>query len=179
MGRDRADPTVEGLRIWDWRHDEIVHAVSGRFDEVAFDPSGRYLAVTRINDGRVEVYDAKTFEPIATLSGSSTPQTALAFDRAGDRLATGGSEGEVRVWDVATGEELLLLHAPEVVFGLAFDDTGDRLVSIDNSWIARVWTLDTDALVDLARSRVTRLLTPAECERFLNSACPPPASADA
>ena len=170
---DRADPELDAFHIWDWRRDEIVHSVSGRFGRVLFDPSGRYLAVTRINDGRVEVYDAETFAPHVTLP-VSTPQTSLAFDRTGSRLATGGNDGVARVWDLATGEQVTQLHAPGTVFGLAFDDTGDRLVSIDTTYTALVWALDSDTLVEIARSRVTRELTEEECARHLNAACPAP-----
>jgi WD40 repeat protein len=111
-------------------------------------------------------------EPVATLAGSTTAMQPIAFAPDGSTVATGGNDGSVRIWDPATGTELSVLPTPATVHRLDFDETGDRLVSTDDTNTARVWTLDLDTLVDIAHQRVTRDLTPAECERYVQTSCP-------
>jgi WD40 repeat protein len=139
---------------------------------VEFDPTGRFLGATVANDSRAEIFDAITLEPVATLAGSTTPLLPITFSPDGSMVATGGSDGLVRVWDPATGAELSILPTPAAVRRLNFDETGERLVSTDDTNVARIWTLDVDSLIEIARQRVTRDLTPAECERHLQTSCP-------
>jgi WD40 repeat protein len=62
------------------------------------------------NDGAVRVYEAKSLDkPLQVLRGHSDPVFVLAFSPDGKRLATCGGEGTVKVWDPATGQELLSL----------------------------------------------------------------------
>jgi len=56
---------------------------------------------------------------------------------------------------------------------VAFTPAGERLVTMWADGVTRVWTLDLDELVAIARARVTRGLTTAECEQYLHSSsCP-------
>jgi len=56
---------------------------------------------------------------------------------------------------------------------VSFSGDGRFLVSSGNDGTIRVYLAQTDDLVDLARSRVTRTLTDDECRRFLHvEACP-------
>jgi DNA-binding SARP family transcriptional activator/WD40 repeat protein len=168
--RLRSDPAVDGILVWTWESDEVERVLLSATD-VEFDPSGRFLGATRFNNGDAEVLDAETLEPVATLSGSETPNQRFTFNHDGSILATGGNDGEVRFWDPATGVELASLEAPALVRGLTFDETGHRLVTLDETWMARVWEIDLDRLVAIAESRLTRELTPFECRRYLGTEC--------
>jgi WD40 repeat protein/DNA-binding SARP family transcriptional activator len=170
--RLRADPLVDSIAIWDWRAAEDVGRIEASVTNVEFDPSGRFLAATRFNDGRAEVFDATTYEPIVTLSGSTTQHLQLAFSADGSKLATAGADGIVRIWDPVTGEEQMVLRTPKAARNVAFDETGERLASLDGSGVARVWALDLETLVEVAEGRLTRALTIEECERYLLSECP-------
>jgi WD40 repeat protein len=60
------------------------------------------------------------------------------------------------------------------VYGLAFSPDGKHLATSGEDGIVQVYTLDIGELLDLARTRVTRTLTPDECQRYFQSpACPP------
>ena len=167
--RQRADPAVDGIRVWDWRSGESERIAQLSHD-VEFDPSGRFLAATRVNQGVADVYDATTLERVTTLSGSQSTFIRLVFGPDGS-IATAGDDGAVRLWDAASGGELGTLRSPAPVTQVAFDATGDRLVSIDETGVARVWTLDLDELLSIADSRLTRELTGAECRRYLHTDC--------
>jgi WD40 repeat protein len=168
----RQDPERDGIRVWDWAADEVVGEISLRPQLVDFDPTGRFLGATVGNDSRAEIFDAITLEPVATLAGSTTPLLPITFSPDGSMVATGGNDGMVRIWDPVTGAERSVLPTPATVRRLDFDETGDRLVSTDDTNTARVWALDLDTLIEIAEQRVTRDLTPAECERYLQASCP-------
>jgi WD40 repeat protein len=54
----------------------------------------------------------------------------VAFDAAGQRIASGGFDKTIRVWDVATGKQLLLLDGhKDIVFSVAFSPDGKHLLS--------------------------------------------------
>ena len=83
----------------------------------AIRPDGRELAVGA-TDGTVRLWDLSTGRVRRTLSGHTGKVVGLAYDRGGLRLAStsalGGPTrddarpgGELKLWDVATGRELL------------------------------------------------------------------------
>jgi WD40 repeat protein len=69
---------------------------------------------------------------------------ALAFDAAGKRLATGDSQGTVRIWDLATNATVRSLtgHNNEIN-ALAFSPDGTRLAAAANCQDVRVWNAET------------------------------------
>ena len=85
----------------------------------------------------------------------------------GSLIASGAGE-DVRVWDAATGTEVVqLIHGESIIYEVAFDPAGSRLVSTsDLVGLVRVWALDVDDLIKIAESRLTRTFTAAECEIY-------------
>jgi WD40 repeat protein len=139
---------------------------------VAFSSDGTRLA-TASEDGTAQIFDTATGKPLLTLSGHTGPVTRLAFSPDGTRLATTSPDGTARLWDTVTGQQLLLLYtdnakAPD----LAFSPDGGRLYIVTDQAL-RVYALKLTDLMALARARVTRSLTPAECQQYLHTAtCP-------
>jgi hypothetical protein len=65
---------------------------------------------------------------------------AVAFDPKGRLLATGNTDGAVRLWDARNGKLLLELTGHRgAVTAVAFTAKGDRLVSISADTTALVW----------------------------------------
>jgi WD40 repeat protein len=64
----------------------------------------------------------------------------LAESPAGDRLATGSTDGAVRLWDVADGSLLAVLRGHTArVRSVAFAPDGTWLLSVSEDGTARVW----------------------------------------
>jgi WD40 repeat protein len=77
---------------------------------------------------------------------------AAVFHPDGTRIATAGRDRVIRLWDAASGTELIQLrgHA-DYVFSLAFSPDGSTLASGSGDHTVRVW--DTVPLRDRYRAR--------------------------
>ena len=66
----------------------------------------------------------------------------LAFDRAGDKLATGGWEKVVKIWDLKSGKELggLAGHTHSIS-SVMFNTKGDQVVSASLDGTVRIWNI--------------------------------------
>jgi WD40 repeat protein len=171
----RDEPAARGIRTWDWRDDRLLGRIDGNAFDVVFDPSGDLLASTRLAEGVVDVWDAATEARVSSLESHTGVINDLAFDPTGQRLATASADGSVRVWDPTSGEEQVALRLATRVGaeGVAFSPDGRHLVTTWADGTTRIWTLDLDELVGIARDRVTRELTTAECQQYLHvDGCP-------
>ena len=161
------------VKIWDWQKHTVLRQVKGA-SLVEFDPGGpRMVMVVR---GRAEILDVESGRSTAGLAGPSGDFSAMAFSPDGSFVATGRSDGTVRLFDASTGEQRLVLPGNEcAVSDVAFSPDGTRLASTSGCDGTRVWALDIDDLLEIARGDVTRSLTDEECLQHLHAdRCPPP-----
>ena len=88
---------------------------------------------------------------------------ALSSSPTGDRIAVGSTEGNLRVWSEA-GELLHVIPLVNPSDAWWLDD--DHLVvgTANGPWT--VITLDPRELVEIARSRIVRDFTSAECDLY-------------
>ena len=64
----------------------------------------------------------------------------LAFSREGTRLATACGDNTIRLWDLATGQEVCELRGHEAyVHAVAFSPDGTRLASASGDSTVRIW----------------------------------------
>ncbi|HEU0235241.1 MAG TPA: LuxR C-terminal-related transcriptional regulator [Candidatus Limnocylindrales bacterium] len=153
-------------------------AGGGRLYPVGYDASGS--AIVAVGDflgtggGSLHWLDAFTLEPLrppaTDIHDGSVKAVALSPDRS--RLATGSSDGSVRVWRTTDGGLTDEIRVPgSEVQGVAFRDD-DHLVVTPADGTVRIYTLDVAELTRVARSALTRTFTPVECARFDIDPCP-------
>jgi WD40 repeat protein/DNA-binding SARP family transcriptional activator len=164
------------LRVLDVSSGRLVFstpAASGQGRAVAFSPDGTELATAGGDGG--SVWDARSGKRIARLRGASAIG-AIAFSPDGTRIATGGDDGTVRLWDAASGQTTLTLTGHTgAITGVAFSPDGTRIASTSFDGTLRVYVLSVERLEQIARARLTRTLTRAECLQYLD-VVPCPAS---
>jgi WD40 repeat protein len=79
----------------------------------------------------VKLWDAATLDELAILDNKTTNIWSVAFSPDGKRLATGSTEGTVRLWDVAARKQLATVEKrkecrfePQPVLALAYAPDG-------------------------------------------------------
>jgi WD40 repeat protein len=120
--------------------------------------------------------DLETFVPLfAPTFAHPGGITAAAISPDGSVFATGGRDGTVKIWDLETGDELMVLTgATQPIQSLAIDDDATLVAAMAADRVLRVYTLDVAELSEIGRARVTRRLTDVECRQYLRSGCPDP-----
>jgi WD40 repeat protein/serine/threonine protein kinase len=140
-----SDSPAEGsVHVWDVETGAAVS--SGASPELvnrgrAFTPDGRHVISLAVSGREVEVRDARTGDRVRVHSRLRFPATHLALHPDGSRFATAESDGRVRVWDVASGEECLALRlpAPDVPWRVSFGPDGRRLAVACFSGVVHVF----------------------------------------
>jgi WD40 repeat protein len=164
------------VRQWDSVTGQEIRSFSSDGIEiygVAISPGGNLLAAGQ-QDGNIQLWDAKTGDKLRVLTGHAGLVLRIAFSKDGTRLASASFDRLAKVWNVNTGEELASLYGnASNVFGVSFSPDGSQLATAGADGTVRTYTLDIEDLITLAKSRLTRTLTQAECQKYLHmSSCP-------
>jgi WD40 repeat protein len=165
------EPGSGRVELWDWRHDRVLSSVEADAWYAVPHPTEPLVAISphaEAIDQTVAITDLTSGQRIVTLAGSTGSIEELVFSRDGTRIATASNDGSIRVWDSASGQQQLTLRGnPARAYSVSFSPDGRWLASYAADGTIRVWALDLDDLADIARHRVTRHLTPAECLSYL------------
>ena len=140
-----AGPQVDGTtHIWDtaaFRRPHLSTTWFGRL--LAISSDGHWGCTTMIEDvngpgileGHCWIWNVHSGEPHQLLVGHTNRVNAAAFDRKGTRIITGSSDSTIRVWDVESGEQLLVLQEPMKweITTVAFSEDGQMVLSHSKS----------------------------------------------
>lgn len=118
----------------------------GKVNDITFSRDGtRFAVATTIG---IWIYEARTGEAIALLTGHKQAVKAVAFSLDGHSLTSVDAAGETRLWDATTGELRSVLTAAtdlvdRGVVALSSDST--RLITANMGWTLRLWHLGDSA----------------------------------
>jgi WD40 repeat protein len=176
-------------KIWDLATRRMLLTLPGELhpSHAAFSPDGRLIAIAHCG-GFISVWDARTGNIKIRLLGHTACISPITFSPDGTRLASTSADRTLRIWDLQTAGELLTISmgGPGTLPGggagltaLAFSPDDKMLLASvayngGTDVDTRSFLLEPEALVALAKSRLTRGFTTDECQRYLHmDVCPP------
>jgi len=122
------------LRVWDVKDtSRNVRAAlaAGSVSDVAFSPDGRFLAAAN-EEGLVHVWELPALRAQPAFRAHRGAINGLAFSPHSQRLATAGEDEEaIKLWDVATWQELITLERPgETLRQISFSADGRQITAL-------------------------------------------------
>lgn len=150
------------LNIWDAKTYQLIDSGrSGGPTRMQWSPDEAQIAVATVV-GRTEVWDAVTFEIIATFREPDTDDGwnsiyAITWDSTGDRIAFGTQDGWVRLWDLSSNQIVLNLEGTNsqtrgweysTIRALLFSPNDACLSSLSTDGMLKIWAIETGELLE-------------------------------
>jgi serine/threonine protein kinase/WD40 repeat protein len=125
----------------------------GTFTGFEVSPDCRFAAAS-YGDGRVQLWDMATLQPLETLKAFQLSAHTLAFSSNGKRFAAGSDGREaVKLWDTETRQEVLTLSGEGSVFrAIKFSPDGRYLLALNEAGLAHLWSAPTMAEIEAAEA---------------------------
>jgi WD40 repeat protein len=144
-----AAPT-EPVTLWDPATGASLGEISWPASDVAFDPSDKLLAIAQsANIGHTLLWDIASRTIVADIATGAGVMYTVAFSPDGQTLATSGWDQVVRLWNVATREEIR--EIPQRDFGAAaplrFSPDGHVLATSGREGNATLWDVASGAQI--------------------------------
>jgi len=139
---------------------------SGQLSHIAFNPSGRRLALASW-DNTVTVLDVATAKPILELVGHTRGVEGVAYGPSDRYIATTSIDDTMRLWNASTGQLLEVDRDASAPSEPSFSPDGQMVAESNNDNQVRIWAActncsDPSALLASSRSSVVSPLTPLE-----------------
>ncbi len=100
------------VRLWEVASGKELRVLQKQSYVAVSGKSNRLASIDTKNNTIVQIWDMVSDKEICLLQGGAHAVTRLAWDSNGERLAAGGCDNTVRIWDVVTGKILGHLQLP-------------------------------------------------------------------
>lgn len=136
----------ETLRVWQADQDKpvVLKLSSGSISALALSTNGKLVAIG--GDDELRLWDAGAGENMRTLSGHQATVNALVFSQDDRLLGSADTAGNIKIWDVATGQLKDNFSAGAKVTALRFAPMGQLLASAGDDRSVSLWDLRSDGL---------------------------------
>jgi WD40 repeat protein len=145
VGSGAPEPSVAGYDVWDVQGGEVVahleHPAGHHLPMATFSPDGKWLVTGRGREYRFWQVGSWKLERRIPMDFSASG--ALAFSRDGGVLAIAYSAHAIRLFDMATWQQLAVLEStvPNSMRWLSFSAEADKLAAACLDYIVLVWDL--------------------------------------
>ena len=140
------------VRVWEatrpWQDTGLAHHDSVIF--VNFSSDGRHLATSSGNS--VSIWDASNGQEVLRLSHPALAW-AIQFSPDSRSVLTSSFDGNARIWDVDTGQQVALFHHGDNlrVWGARFSPDGRYVATAGQDGVVRVWDVASGQEVMFAK----------------------------
>lgn len=166
--------------VWDAESGQLAAQLighTGPLQTIAFSPNGETIVTTSgWPDYTARVWETTTGRQLAELNEHTNLVHSAAFHPNGRWVVTASEDHTTRVWEATTGKSLDVLRGHVAGVGQALFSPDGRLIAAAGNakedptahlYVCDVCS-DLDALLEQARQRVTRSLTPEERAAYLS-----------
>ncbi|WP_165698839.1 SHD1 domain-containing protein [Bremerella volcania] len=117
--------------------------------DLAFSPDGQILVTTSPNaEDAIQVWDAKTGQIMANLSGDTKGADLVVFSHDGKTFATHDSQGRIIIWNAKTFQQVAQCEGEwDKVDQLAYSWSDDRLAAALHKRTIVTWSLPDSTLL--------------------------------
>jgi len=153
------DPVVT---LWAVEDRDLRLLWEGAGYNAAVHPGGERFVTADGNDLTVRDREG---DRITTLAGHRGRINTVRFAPDGSRVLTASKDATARIWDLETGEAVVLRH-PDALLHAVWAPTGDSIATMDEKGVVRIWIARPEELIEVAAQRATRDLSAAERHRY-------------
>lgn len=133
------------IMVWDTtsgqlRQSFMTDALTSR---ILFTPDGQRLLAAE-DTAKIRTLQVATGKVLSSFDEHMAPVRAMSISRDGTKVASGGKDGILLIWDADSGERIRDWKAHHLtISGIAFCPQGSEVVSCGVDRLIRVWNLDS------------------------------------
>jgi WD40 repeat protein len=120
------------VTIWNVDDRQRVATFLGGAVSLAFDPSGRLLAVTS-PESTINIWEVSTQQQLHEIPASGVRVAAVRFSPDGRLLAAGCEDQTLRIWDAASGQSLCVREVNTPVRDVRFSRDGQTIFTANGN----------------------------------------------
>jgi WD40 repeat protein len=166
------------VKVWAWQKDvktpiRTLKGHTGAVNYAEWSPEGNYI-VSASSDGTARVWNWRNGTTLSVLRGQAGALEDASFSPNGRLIVTVSTAGTTRiwVWHAAKAISEAAWHTDTIHSG-AFSPDGGRILTSSDDWSADIFFCETCGdlpdLINVARARVERTISPAELKRLLGT----------